>query len=215
MPARSPCSRSCRASSWRRAVIGENVTYGYALVLRATPVYQTYRVRVPETRCRAPVGPTAVTRPALPWRSAGACISKVTGTGRCRTVEVERDERRLTATTSNTSTRARPTCPGWPATRATACAFASRSSRTSPRSTIAELRAPPRLTYSAPDDHLPRRRRNPDLCPHGSGNDFSRAPTGIPHPSWVPRTSSSTHRKSPATRWAFLFFAIPLRTAIQ
>lgn len=30
---------------------GENVTYGYAQVLRASPVYQTVRVRVPEERC--------------------------------------------------------------------------------------------------------------------------------------------------------------------
>ena len=31
----------------------ENVTYGYAQVMRVTPIYGTYRVRVPEQRCEA------------------------------------------------------------------------------------------------------------------------------------------------------------------
>lgn len=107
----------------------ENVTYGYAQVLRATPVYQTVRVRVPETRCdgdgRAdggdPTGGTvvgAVVGGAVGSRVgkgdgrkastlAGAVIGGAIGRrvdrndgsargGRCRTVEVERDERRLT-----------------------------------------------------------------------------------------------------------------------
>lgn len=33
--------------------VEENVTYGYAQVMRVTPVYGTYRVRVPEQRCDA------------------------------------------------------------------------------------------------------------------------------------------------------------------
>ena len=57
--------------------IDENVTYGHAQVLRATPVYETFRVRVPEQRCKG-------------------SSSRVAGTGRCRMVELERDERRLT-----------------------------------------------------------------------------------------------------------------------
>ena len=52
--------------------IDENVTYGYAQVMRASPVYQTFRTRTPEQRCEGPAGT------------------------RCRTVEVERTERRLT-----------------------------------------------------------------------------------------------------------------------
>jgi uncharacterized protein YcfJ len=46
----------------------ENVTYGYAQVLRADPVYETLRTHVPEKRC-----------------DPG-----------CRTVQVERIERRIT-----------------------------------------------------------------------------------------------------------------------
>lgn len=55
----------------------ENVTYGYAQVLRATPVYEMVRVRVPEQRCEG-------------------TSNREYGAGRCRMVEVERDERRLT-----------------------------------------------------------------------------------------------------------------------
>jgi uncharacterized protein YcfJ len=109
---------------------GENVTYGYAQVLRATPVYQTVRVRVPETRCEgaghvdgrdSAAGGTlvgAVLGGALGNQVgkgdgrkastlAGAVVggavgrrvavndSSLAGPGRCRTVEVERNERRL------------------------------------------------------------------------------------------------------------------------
>lgn len=108
---------------------GENVTYGYAQVLRATPVYQTVRVRVPETRCdgvgnaegRNSTGGTlvgAVLGGALgnqvgkgDGRKASTLVGAVVGgavgrrvdtsargagPSRCRTVEVERNERRLT-----------------------------------------------------------------------------------------------------------------------
>ena len=51
----------------RRA--GENVTYGYAQVLHAAPVYQQVRVPTTEQRCERP--------------------------GRCRNVEVTYSERRL------------------------------------------------------------------------------------------------------------------------
>jgi len=51
----------------------ENVTYGYAQVLRATPVYETTRSKVPEQRCDGPAA----------------------GGNRCRIVQVEREERRL------------------------------------------------------------------------------------------------------------------------
>ena len=77
---------------------GENVTYGYALVLRATPVYQTYRVRVPETRCedegQANGGNRSGAAVAVSRRADHG--KELAETGRCRTVEVERDERRLT-----------------------------------------------------------------------------------------------------------------------
>jgi uncharacterized protein YcfJ len=46
----------------------ENVTYAYAQVLRADPIYETVRTRVPEQRCDP----------------------------RCRVVQIERIERRLT-----------------------------------------------------------------------------------------------------------------------
>lgn len=51
---------------------GENVTYGYAQVLRADPIYEIVRTRVPEQRCDGQ-------------------------SSHCRTVQVERMERRLTA----------------------------------------------------------------------------------------------------------------------
>ncbi len=51
----------------------ENVTYGYAQVLRASPVYETARTRVPEQRCDGPAS----------------------GGNRCRIVQVDREERRL------------------------------------------------------------------------------------------------------------------------
>jgi len=51
----------------------ENVTYGYAQVLRASPVYETTRSKVPEQRCDGPAA----------------------GGNRCRIVQVDREERRL------------------------------------------------------------------------------------------------------------------------
>ena len=108
----------------------ENVTYGYAQVLHATPVYTNVRVRVPEQRCEGSssrdggdgVGGTvagAVIGGALGNQVgkgdgrkvstlAGAVIGGaigrrvdrnqgVTGPGRCRMVDVEREERRITA----------------------------------------------------------------------------------------------------------------------
>ena len=102
---------------------GENVTYAYAQVLRATPVHGTVRVRVPEQRCARdggdPTGGTvagAVIGGALGHQAgkgdgrkaatvAGAVIGGAIGRRvdrnngsagtRCRTVEVERDERRI------------------------------------------------------------------------------------------------------------------------
>ena len=77
---------------------GENVTHGYAQVLRATPVYQTYRVRVPETHCDG-AGQADGRYPmesAVAVRRVVERNNRVAGTGRCRTVEVERSERRLT-----------------------------------------------------------------------------------------------------------------------
>lgn len=55
--------------------IDENVTYGYAQVLRVAPVYQNIRTRAPEQRCRE---------------------NGASGVVRCQTVQVEREERRLT-----------------------------------------------------------------------------------------------------------------------
>lgn len=108
---------------------GENVTYGYAQVLRASPVYEMVRVRVPEERCEGregrdggdPTGGTvvgAVVGGALGNRvgkgdgrkaatvagaviggAIGRRIDKNNGSAegtRCRTVEVVREERRLT-----------------------------------------------------------------------------------------------------------------------
>jgi uncharacterized protein YcfJ len=102
--------------------IGENVTYGYAQVLRASAVYQTVRVRVPEQRCEGqsrdggdPTGGTvagAVVGGAIGHQVgkgdgrrastvAGAVIGGTIGrridknNGRCRTVEVTQEERRL------------------------------------------------------------------------------------------------------------------------
>ena len=41
--------------------IDENVTYGYAQVLRASPVYETFRTRTPEQRCDGQPAATAAT----------------------------------------------------------------------------------------------------------------------------------------------------------
>lgn len=54
--------------------IDENVTYGYAQVLRVAPVYEMVRVRGPGQRCREPASPPGI---------------------RCQPVPAERDERRL------------------------------------------------------------------------------------------------------------------------
>lgn len=59
----------------QRRPIDENVIYGYAQVLRVAPVYENIRTRAPEQRCR----------------DNGA-----SGVVRCQTVQVEREERRLT-----------------------------------------------------------------------------------------------------------------------
>lgn len=59
----------------QRRPIDENVTYGYAQVLRVSPVYEMVRVRGPAQRCRETGTPAAV---------------------RCSNVPVEREERRLT-----------------------------------------------------------------------------------------------------------------------
>ena len=105
----------------------ENVTYGYAQVLRATPVYEMIRVRVPEQRCEGTSnrddGTGGTVAGALVGGALGNQVGKgdgrkastiagavlggaigrridrnnrVAGAGRCRMVEVERDERRLT-----------------------------------------------------------------------------------------------------------------------
>lgn len=107
---------------------GENVTYGYAQVLRATPAYEIVRTRTPEQRCDGqavrdggdPTGGTvvgAIVGGALGNQAgkgdgrkaatvAGAVLGGVIGRNvdrnngsasgqRCRTVEVEREERRV------------------------------------------------------------------------------------------------------------------------
>jgi len=109
--------------------VDENITYGYAQVLHATPVYETTRSRTPERRCESPTtrdggDPTggtvagavvggvlgnqvgkgdgrkaATVAGAVLGGAIGRRIDKNNGSaagGRCRTVEVEREERRLT-----------------------------------------------------------------------------------------------------------------------
>ena len=107
-------------------VSDENVTYGFAQVLRATPVYEMVRVRMPEQRCETSssrddgaggtvagalvggalgnqVGKGKGRKAAtIAGASIGGAIGRridssnsVAGTGRCRTVDVDRDERRL------------------------------------------------------------------------------------------------------------------------
>ena len=106
----------------------ENVTYGYAQVLRADPVYETYRTRTPEQRCDGqdtrdggdPTGGTVVgaivggaignqvgkgdgrkaatVAGAVIGGAIGRNVDKNNGSAggsRCRTVEVEREERRI------------------------------------------------------------------------------------------------------------------------
>lgn len=106
--------------------VEENVTYGYAQVLRVTPVYATYRVRVPEQRCEtgqvrdngdgtagtvvgAIVGgalgnqvgkgdgrKASTIAGAVIGGAIGRKVDRNNGPGtRCRTVDVERDERRV------------------------------------------------------------------------------------------------------------------------
>ena len=95
----------------------ENVTWAYAPVLRASPVYELQRVRVPEEHCDGGTGVAGTVAGAVVGGSLGNQVGK--GGGRkvatvaaavlggvigrrvdrngahCRTVEVERDERRL------------------------------------------------------------------------------------------------------------------------
>ena len=104
----------------------ENVTYGYAQVLRATPIYEMVRVRVPEQRCEGSSnrgdGTGGTVAGALVGGALGNQVGKgdgrkastiagavlggaigrridrdnsVAGAGRCRMVDVDRDERRL------------------------------------------------------------------------------------------------------------------------
>ena len=115
------------AQSQSRYAADENVTYGYAQVLRATPLYETVRVRVSEQRCEGGSsrddGTGGTVAGALVGGAlgnqvgkgdgrkastiAGAVIggaigrridrnNRVAGAGRCRMVDVDRDERRLT-----------------------------------------------------------------------------------------------------------------------
>ncbi len=59
---------------------GTNITYGYAQVLRATPAYVSIRTRTPEQRCESQV----------------VRDNRVVNGSRCRTVQIERVERRIT-----------------------------------------------------------------------------------------------------------------------
>ncbi|MEO7251426.1 MAG: glycine zipper 2TM domain-containing protein [Arenimonas sp.] len=105
---------------------GENVTYGYAQVLHATPAYEMVRARVPEQRCDgAPVDGSRIGAGAVVGAVIGGSLGNQAGkgngrkgatlagavlggaigqridrnnaanSGRCRTVTVDRDERRL------------------------------------------------------------------------------------------------------------------------
>lgn len=58
----------------QRRPIDENITYGYAQVLRVAPVYETVRIRGAGQRCRESGTPAVV---------------------RCRNLPLEREERRL------------------------------------------------------------------------------------------------------------------------
>ena len=101
----------------RAAPADENVTWAYAQVLRAAPVYEMQRVRVPEERCDGGTGTGGTVVGAVVGGAlgnqvgkgdgrkaatvAGAVLGGVIGRrvdrngARCRTVEVEREERRL------------------------------------------------------------------------------------------------------------------------
>ena len=61
--------------------VDENVTWAYARVLRASPVYRTVQVPTTEQRCNSATPPTSARDP----RNAGSC----------RTVPVVYQERRL------------------------------------------------------------------------------------------------------------------------
>ncbi len=103
---------------------GENVTYGYAQVMRVTPVYSTVRVRVPEQRCDAGAGRDDGTTGTVVGAVVGGALGNQVGKGdgrkastiagaviggalgrkidrnsgpgtRCRMVDVEREERRV------------------------------------------------------------------------------------------------------------------------
>jgi uncharacterized protein YcfJ len=122
-----PMLASAQASS-DRVYGGENVIYGYAQVLRADPIYEVVRTRVPEQRCDGqdsrdggdPTGGTvigalvggalgnqvgkgdgrkaATVAGAVIGGAIGHNVDKNNGSAggsRCRTVEVERDERRV------------------------------------------------------------------------------------------------------------------------
>lgn len=115
------------AKGQSRYAADDNVTYGYAQVLRATPIYKMLRVRVPEQRCAdnsgRDDGAGGTVAGALVGGALGNQVGKGNGrkastlagaviggaigrridrnnsearTGRCRMVDVERDERRLT-----------------------------------------------------------------------------------------------------------------------
>ena len=108
--------------------VEDNVTYGYAQVMRVTPVYGTVRVRVPEQRCESTGGRDSGdgTTGTVVGAIVGGALSNQVGKGdgrkastlagaviggaigrkvdrnnnpppgtRCRTVDVEREERRV------------------------------------------------------------------------------------------------------------------------
>ena len=106
--------------------VDANVTYGYAQVLRASPVYELVRVRVPEQRCEGTPGRSDGTAGTVAGALVGGALANqvgkgdgrkastiagaviggaigrridsnnsIAGTGRCRMLEVEREERRL------------------------------------------------------------------------------------------------------------------------
>ena len=71
-----------------------NVTYGYAQVLRASPVYMVVRTHTPEQRCDAAPTRDGVAPPGGAGVGHGD-RSDGPGASRCRMVEVEHQERRL------------------------------------------------------------------------------------------------------------------------
>lgn len=108
--------------------VEENVTYGYAQVMRVTPIYGTFRVRVPEQRCEPSAsrdngdGSTGTVVGAIVGGALGNQVGKGDGrkastiagavvggalgrkldrnsgsapVTRCRTVDVEHEERRI------------------------------------------------------------------------------------------------------------------------